>query len=152
MLFKQGFFALVLDGDNIRTGINTNLGFSKADRMENIRRIAEVSKLFVQSGVITINCFISPTIAMRAMAREIVGRHDFIEIYINTPLEVCEARDVKGLYAKARAGELKHFTGVHEPYEAPHAPDIEITTVDKNIEECVQDLYLQITPVISLEQ
>lgn len=148
-LFANGFFAQVLDGDNIRTGINNNLGFTEADRMENIRRIAEISKLFAQSGVITLDCFISPTRTMRAMAREIIGSPDFIEIYINTPLEVCEARDVKGLYAKARRGEIKNFTGIHEAFEAPEHPDLEIHTRDKSVETCVQDVYEYILPLIN---
>lgn len=147
-LFENGYFAQVLDGDNIRTGINNNLGFSEEDRMENIRRIAEVSKLFVQAGVITLNCFISPTRAMREMAGSIIGSEDFIEIYINTPLEVCEARDVKGLYAKARRGEIKNFTGIHEPFEPPEHPTLEIDTQDKSVEACVTDIYDFILPLI----
>ncbi|MEM6380382.1 MAG: adenylyl-sulfate kinase, partial [Bacteroidota bacterium] len=105
-LFQKGFFPQVLDGDNIRSGINNNLGFQEVDRIENIRRISEVSKLYLHSGVICINSFISPTKAIRAMAKEIIGPDDFIEIYINAPLEVCEQRDVKGLYKKARKGEI----------------------------------------------
>ncbi len=149
MLFAQGFFAQVLDGDNIRSGINNNLGFSEGDRIENIRRIAEISKLFVQSGVITLDCFISPTKAMREMAKHIIGEKDFIEIYVNTPLEVCEARDVKGLYAKARRGEIKNFTGIHELFEEPENAALTIDTQNKHVDECVALLYEFILPSIN---
>lgn len=148
-LFDQGYFAQVLDGDNIRTGINQNLGFSEEDRMENIRRIAEVSKLFVQAGVITINCFISPAGTMREMARQIIGAEDFIEVYINTPIELCEARDVKGLYAKARRGEIKNFTGIHEPFEAPENPHLEILTEGKEVNTSVDEVLHFILPSIT---
>ncbi|HQU59299.1 MAG TPA: adenylyl-sulfate kinase, partial [Saprospiraceae bacterium] len=127
-LYNEGYFAQVLDGDNIRHGINNNLGFSEEDRQENIRRIAEVAKLYVQSGLITINSFISPTRDIRQMARDIIGDEDFIEVFINAPLEVCEARDVKGLYEKARAGQIKGFTGIDAPYEAPETPALEVRT------------------------
>mgnify|MGYP000518502563 CR=1 FL=1 len=133
-LHNAGKLAQVLDGDNIRTGINKNLGFSIEDRQENIRRIAEVAKLYLHSGVITICSFISPTREIRAMVRDIVGSEDFIEIYINAPIEVCEKRDVKGLYQKARAGEIKGFTGIDSPYEAPHEPAIEIRTDELSLE------------------
>jgi adenylylsulfate kinase len=131
----------VLDGDNIRSGINKNLSFSAADRTENIRRISEIARLYLNSGVITINSFISPTRSIRQMAKEIVGSDDFIEVFINTPLEVCESRDVKGLYKKARKGEIKGFTGIDAPYEAPLQADIEIKTKDLTIEESVNLLY-----------
>jgi adenylylsulfate kinase len=147
-LFAGGYCAQLLDGDNIRSGINANLSFTPGDRVENIRRIAEVSKLFVQAGLITLNTFISPTREMRAMARDIIGPQDFIEIFINTPLEVCEQRDVKGLYAKARKGEIKNFTGIDAPYEAPEAPQIEILTTEKTVVECVDDILAQILPRI----
>ena len=147
-LFKEGYFAQVLDGDNIRTGINNNLGFSEVDRMENIRRIAEISKLFLHSGIITLDCFISPAREMRTLARNIIGPDDFIEIYINTPLEVCEARDVKGLYAKARRGEIANFTGIHEPFEAPENPALEILTENRNVEDCVNEVFDFILPRI----
>lgn len=140
-LHNEGFFAQVLDGDNIRSGINSNLGFSAEDRQENIRRIAEVAKLYTQSGVITINSFISPTRAIRKMAKDIIGADDFVEVYINTPLAICENRDVKGLYKKARAGEIKQFTGIDAPYEAPEQPDLEIQTEHQSIEESVAQLY-----------
>jgi len=138
-LFEKGFLTQVLDGDNVRTGINNNLGFSEEDRTENIRRIAEVSKLFLNCGIVCINCFVSPTIEIRANAKKIIG-DDFLEVYINTPIEECEKRDVKGLYKKARAGEIKDFTGINAPFEAPSNPDIEIKTVGKTIEESVEEL------------
>ena len=139
-LHCRGRLCRILDGDNIRTGINANLGFSEADRKENIRRIAEVSKLFVDTGIITIAAFISPTEEMRQMAAEIIGRNDFKEIYISTPLEECERRDVKGLYAKARLGEIKNFTGIFSPFEAPVNPDLSIDTSAVSLEESVRML------------
>ena len=113
-LFNEGFFVQVLDGDNTRTGLCNNLGFSLDDRKENIRRISEVSKLFIDSGIICINSFVSPTIDIRSLAKEIIGEDNFIEIYVNAPLEVCEERDVKGLYKKARSGEIKGMTGIEK--------------------------------------
>ena len=127
-LHLQGFLTQLLDGDNIRAGINNNLGFSEEDRTENIRRIAEVSKLFINCGVITINCFVSPTEQIRNQAKAIIGEENFIEIFINTPLEVCEARDTKGLYAKARKGEVNNFTGISAPFEDPQTPSIKVET------------------------
>jgi len=115
-LFSQGFLCQVLDGDNVRCGINNNLGFSNNDRMENIRRIAEVSKLFLSAGVITINAFVSPTNEIRDLARGIIGENDFIEIFLNPTLDSCELRDVKGMYKKARAGQINDFTGVDAPF------------------------------------
>lgn len=149
-LFNRGYFPQVLDGDNIRTGINKNLGFSVADRHENIRRIAEVAKLYLHSGIITITSFISPTIASRDMARKIIGEADFKEIYINTPLYICEERDVKGLYAKARKGEIKNFTGIDSPYEAPERPALDLETAEKSVEECVREIveYLRLENII----
>jgi len=143
LLFDQGFHVVVLDGDNIRTGINNNLGFSTEDRKENIRRIAEVAKLFVENGQICIVSFISPLIEMRQQARDIIGTADFVEVFIDTPIEECEARDVKGLYKKARAGEIQDFTGVNATYEAPLKPDIHIRTSGKSVEECLQILTLE---------
>lgn len=140
-LHQEGFLTQVLDGDNIRYGLNRNLGFSEEDRIENIRRVAEVSKLFAQCGIITINCFVSPTKASREQAKAIIGS-DFIEVYINTPLELCEKRDVKGLYAKARRGEIKNFTGIHQPFEEPVNPDLEIKTENTTIDQCVENIYL----------
>lgn len=148
-LYNKGFFAQVLDGDNIRSGINNNLTFSAADRKENIRRIAEVARLYLNSGVITLNSFISPTYEMRSMAKELIGTDDFIEVFINTPLEICEKRDVKGLYKKARKGEIKGFTGIDAPYEAPISPDIEIKTDELTIEESVEKIFNHILPLIN---
>ena len=147
-LFNEGHFAQVLDGDNIRSGINSNLGFSPDDRMENIRRIAEISKLYVNSGIITINSFVSPTISIRQKAKDIIGDVDFIEVYINTPLEICETRDVKGLYKKARSGEIKGFTGIDAPYEVPPDPDIEVPTENLSVEESVDMIYGHLLPLI----
>ncbi|MCL4147268.1 UNVERIFIED_CONTAM: hypothetical protein GTU68_041165, partial [Idotea baltica] len=143
-LFNEGFFIQLLDGDNIRTGINNNLGFTLEDRNENIRRISEVSKLFLNAGVICLNSFVSPTIEIRNGAKQIIGENDFIEIYVNTPIEICEQRDVKGLYKKARAGEIKGFTGIDSPYEAPVNPDVEIKTENQSIEESVDQIYNEI--------
>ena len=148
-LFREGFFPQVLDGDNIRTGINSNLGFTEEERVENIRRIAEVAKLYLNSGIIVIASFISPTTLSRQNARNIIGEKDFLEIFINTPLEICEARDVKGLYKKARKGEIKNFTGIDAPYEAPKQPAIEIKTNHKTIEESVLEIYNFIFPLIN---
>ena len=139
-LQKRGFLTQILDGDNIRTGINKNLGFSDEDRTENIRRIAEVSKLFVNCGIITINCFVSPTLSIREQAKEIIGDADFREIYVNASYEECEKRDVKGLYKKARNGEIKNFTGLDAPFEAPENAFLEIETADMSIEESVNCL------------
>jgi adenylylsulfate kinase len=143
-LFEQGYHATVLDGDNIRTGINSNLGFSENDRKENIRRIAEIAKLFLQNGQICIVSFISPLIEMRQQAQQIIGERNFVEVFIDTPIEECEARDVKGLYKKARAGEIADFTGVNAPYEPPLNPAVHIRTEGQTIEESLNDLYLEV--------
>lgn len=143
-LYKQGILCRILDGDNIRSGINNNLGFSEADRTENIRRIAEVSKLFVDCGIVTIAAFISPTNAIRHMAAEIIGQDDFLEVFVSTPIEECEKRDVKGLYAKARRGEIKEFTGVSSPFEAPEKPFLSIDTSKQPLEESVEILLAAI--------
>lgn len=147
-LYDQGYLTQILDGDNIRSGINNNLTFTEADRLENIRRIAEVSKLLVESGVITLNSFISPTNEIRALAKQIIGTDNFIEIYVNTPIEVCEERDVKGLYEKARRGEIKNFTGIDSPFDAPEHPDIELHTHLHSLEESVQQCLEIILPKI----
>ncbi len=136
-LFKRGFLTQILDGDNIRSGINVNLSFTEKDRVENIRRIAEVTKLFLNCGVITINCFISPTKEARDIAKRIIGKENLIEIYVNTPLYVCEQRDVKGLYKRARTGELKNFTGISSPFDEPVNPDIIVHTNEQSIDESV---------------
>ena len=139
-LHRRGRLVRLLDGDNVRTGINRGLGFSAEDRTENIRRIAEVGRLFVETGVITIACFVSPTRDLREMARDIIGADDFKEIYIATPLAECERRDVKGLYARARRGEVKDFTGISAPFEAPEHPALALDTTDTPIEENVQKI------------
>jgi len=147
-LYKRGYLTQILDGDNIRSGINNNLGFSNEDRFENIRRIAEVSKLFINCGIITINSFVSPTNAIRSQAKEIIGEKDFVEVFINTPLELCEERDVKGLYKKARRGEIKDFTGIDAPFEAPAHAHIEIKTAQKSVEQSVNELLKKVLPII----
>ena len=136
-LHKRGVLCRILDGDNIRSGINKNLGFSEEERKENIRRIAEVGKLFVDTGIVTLAAFISPTNESRAMAAEIIGEEDFKEVYISTPLKVCEQRDVKGLYARARKGEIKDFTGVSAPFEVPTSPALALDTSVLSLEESV---------------
>ena len=148
-LYKQGILCRILDGDNIRSGINNNLGFSEADRTENIRRIAEVSKLFVDCGIVTIAAFISPTHAIRRMASEIIGEDDFLEVYVRTPIEECERRDVKGLYAKARRGEIKEFTGISSPFEAPEHPFISIDTSRQSLADSVKVLLEAVSPKIT---
>ncbi|MCD4724929.1 MAG: adenylyl-sulfate kinase [Bacteroidales bacterium] len=150
-LYKRGFICQVLDGDNIRAGINNNLGFSIEDRLENIRRISEVSKLFIHCGIITINSFISPTEKIRKMAVDIIGRENFIGVFINAPVSVCEQRDIKGLYKKARAGEIKNFTGVNAPYEPPENPDIEVNTGRLSAADSVQKIIDYIIPHITLK-
>jgi adenylylsulfate kinase len=140
-LFQENFVVQLLDGDNIRSGINKNLGFSEEDRKENIRRIAEIAKLYLSSGIITINSFISPTAETRNIAKEIVGDADFLEIYINAPMATCESRDVKGLYKKARAGEIQGFTGVNQAYEEPENPAIELRTDLLSVDEAVDILF-----------
>ena len=147
-LYEQGFLCQLLDGDNIRSGINNNLGFSEEDRKENIRRIAEVAKLFVQCGVITLTAFISPTNDIRSLASEIIGKENFIEVFVSAPLDVCEARDVKGLYKKARAGLINDFTGISSPFEAPVNPDLEIDTSILTIDEATEVLLSAILPKI----
>ena len=148
-LYKQGILCRILDGDNIRSGINNNLGFSEADRTENIRRIAEVSKLFVDCGIVTIAAFISPTHAIRRMASEIIGEDDFLEVYVSTPIEECERRDVKGLYAKARRGEIREFTGISSPFEAPEHPFISIDTSRQSLADSVKVLLEAVSPKIT---
>jgi len=151
-LLAQGYIAQILDGDNIRSGINNNLSFSEEDRFENIRRIAEISKLFVQGGIICINSFISPTGKIRDMAKRIIGKDDYIEIYVNAPLEVCEDRDVKGLYSKARRGEIKDFTGIDSPFEEPLNPDVEVNTDIQTAKESVQQILDHILPLIEFKK
>jgi len=147
-LHSQGILNQLLDGDNIRVGISNNLTFSSDDRAENIRRISEVSKLFLNCGVVTLNCFVSPTIEIRNIAKQIIGAENFIEVYINASVDTCEERDVKGLYKKARKGEIKDFTGISAPFEAPKSPEIEINTAQLSIDESVQKVLDYILPII----
>lgn len=151
-LQKRGLLCRILDGDNIRSGINNNLGFSEEDRVENIRRIAEIGKLFVDTGIITIAAFISPNNDIREMAANIIGKESFLEIFISTPIEECERRDVKGLYAKARHGEIKNFTGISAPFEAPANPALSIDTSKLSVEESVNKLLELILPKISFKK
>ncbi|MCF6361433.1 MAG: adenylyl-sulfate kinase [Cyclobacteriaceae bacterium] len=139
-LHQRGIFTKLLDGDNLRTGLNGDLGFSEKDREENIRRVAEVAKLFKETGVITICSFVSPTIKMRNSAKRIIGDVDFMEVYVNTSFEECAKRDVKGLYRKALAGEIKNFTGLDAPFESPSHPNIIINTTHQSIDESVENL------------
>ena len=139
-LHELGKHTMLLDGDNVRHGVNRDLGFTDQDRVENIRRIAEVSKLMVSSGLITIVSFISPFRSERSMARKLFNDCEFIEIYIDTPIEVCEARDSKGLYKKARAGQLKNFTGIDSDYEAPEMSEIVLQNSDANIDDLVNSI------------
>ncbi len=150
-LFELNYFCQILDGDNVRSGINKNLKFTEQDRIENIRRIAEVSKLFMNCGIILICAFISPTNEIRKMAHEIIGNDDYLEIFVNTPIEVCEQRDPKGLYKKARAGEIQNFTGVSSPFEAPENPFIEIDNSNPEIDKTVTQLLKAIIPEIKFD-
>jgi len=147
-LHSQGVLNQLLDGDNIRVGISNNLTFSSEDRGENIRRIAEVSKLFMNCGIVTLNCFVSPTKKVRQVAKDIIGEENFVEVYINASISTCEKRDVKGLYKKARKGEIKDFTGISAPFEAPENPELEINTSELSIEESVQKVLDYILPKI----
>lgn len=143
-LFKREIKTFSLDGDNIRKGLNNNLGFSAEDRQENLRRIAEVAKLFVESGSVVIASFISPLKKDRALLKKIIGKKNFIEVFVNTSLEECERRDIKGLYKKARAGEIKNFTGIDAPYENPENPDLEIKTEEENLEDALKRIVLHL--------
>lgn len=148
-LYDEGFLTQVLDGDNIRSGLNNNLGFSDADRIENIRRIAEVAKLFANCGIVTLASFITPTEDIRQIAKEIIGEEKYIEVYVSTSLEACESRDVKGLYEKARKGIIKNFTGIDSVFETPKNPEIILSTEGQTIEETVETLYQFIINKIS---
>jgi adenylylsulfate kinase len=148
-LNRNGYLTQVLDGDNIRSGINNNLSFTTKDRMENIRRIAEVTKLLINSGVITLNAFISPTNEIRQMAMNIIGKENFIEVYVSTPIEVCEQRDTKGLYKKAREGKIINFTGIDSPFDPPQDADIEVDTSKLTIDESLEKMLKVILPKIS---
>lgn len=137
-LFEKGLHSYLLDGDNVRIGLNKDLGFSDQDRVENIRRIAEVGKLFVDAGIIVMTAFISPFANERQMARDLLPDDEFIEVHLATPLDVCEERDPKGLYKKARAGQIPNFTGIDSAYEIPQNPELRINSGDHGIDECVQ--------------
>lgn len=137
-LYKQGIHTYTLDGDNLRRGLNKDLKFTKEDRVENLRRTAEVGKLFVDAGFVVLAAFITPYNEVRKSIRTIVGNENYIEVFVNTPLEVCEQRDVKGLYKRARAGEVKNFTGISSPFEIPNNPTIEIQTLKESPEEAVK--------------
>lgn len=143
-LYEKGVKTFSLDGDNIRKGLNNNLGFTAEDRQENLRRISEVAKLFVESGMVVIASFISPLKKDRDLIKKIVGKDEFVEVFVNTSLEECERRDVKGLYKKARAGEIRNFTGIDAPYENPENPDLEIKTEEENLEEAIKRIVLHL--------
>ena len=139
-LHAQGVHTYLLDGDNVRHGLNRDLGFTEADRVENIRRVAEVARLMVDAGLVVLVSFISPFKSERAMARSLFDAGEFTEVFVDTPLAECEMRDVKGLYAKARRGELKNFTGIDSPYEAPDAAEVHLLTQDRTAQACVDEL------------
>ena len=145
MLIERGAFAYVLDGDNIRHGLNSDLGFSPEDRVENIRRIGEVSRLFADSGALVVSAFISPYRKDRDRICGLMGPGEFVEVFVDTPLEICEARDPKGLYKKARAGEISNFTGLDAPYEAPLSPEVHLETADLSVDEAAAQVitYLE---------
>ncbi len=150
-LFDLNYFCQILDGDNVRSGINKNLQFTDEDRIENIRRIAEVSKLFMNCGIILLCAFISPTNNIRQMAKEIIGEDDFLEIFVDTPLEVCEQRDPKGLYKKARSGEIKNFTGVSAPFERPEKPFLRVVNTNPDIDKAVTEMLKKILPELKFD-
>jgi adenylylsulfate kinase len=147
-LHKKGFFTKLLDGDNVRTGINNNLGFSEEDRKENLRRVAEINKLFIENGIITINSFVSPTNKLRNLVQEIVGKNDFYLVFVDASVEVCEKRDIKGFYKKARKGEMKDFTGISAPFEKPVDAFLTLDTVNFSVNECVSKLIEKFLPLI----
>lgn len=140
LLFERGYHSYLLDGDNVRHGLNGDLSFTDQDRVENIRRISEVGKLFVDAGLIVSTAFISPFASDRALAAEKIGEAEFIEVFIDTPIEVCEQRDPKGLYKKARAGEIKHFTGIDSDYDVPTDPAIHVKTAEADIQQCAEQV------------
>ena len=149
MLYDQGYHVAVLDGDNLRTGLCNNLGFSQDDRIENIRRVAEVARLLLNNGTIVLACFVSPTKAIRQAAAEIIKPQDFQEIHVNTSLRVAESRDPKGLYKKARAGELSNFTGIDAPYEAPENPALSLSTDGRSVEASAKEVMDHIVKTLS---
>jgi adenylylsulfate kinase len=150
-LMHLGFLSQIIDGDVVRSGLNKSLGFSEEDRYENLRRVAEVAKLFTNCGVITIVSFISPTILARQMAKAIVGKNDFIEVYINAAIEICEKRDTKGLYRLAREGKIQYFTGIDSPFEPPVHADLELNTGSLSIKESSQQLLEYVLPLVKNE-
>jgi adenylylsulfate kinase len=141
-LYEEGYRTYILDGDNIRSGLNNDLTFSEEDRKENIRRIGEVAKLMVDAGVLTLSAFISPFEKERSQVKDLVGSERYLEVFVDCPIEECEKRDVKGLYAKARRGEISNFTGISSPFEEPQNPEVRIATKELNIEEGVEKIYL----------
>ncbi len=147
-LFAEGKHTMSLDGDNVRMGLNKNLGFKEQDRIENIRRVAEVCKLMNDAGLIVMTSFISPFRSDRLNSREIIGEGNFVEVYVSTPIDECEKRDVKGLYKKARAGEIPNFSGISSPYEEPQNPEITIDTTGKSIEEAADYVMEKIRPYL----
>ena len=149
-LFAQGIQTYILDGDNIRTGLNKDLDFSEEGRIENIRRIAEVAKLFTDAGVVVLTAFISPFSKDRELAKTLIGSENFLEVYVDCPLEVCENRDVKGLYQKARAGSIKNFTGIDSPFEIPENPDLIVATHLHSLQHCLEKLTHFIQPKLTL--
>ena len=147
-LKAEGYLTQILDGDNIRLGLNSNLSFSDEDREENIRRIAEVAKLFLNTGIVTLTAFITPRNKFRDMAKKIIGADNFSEVYVKCPFDICAARDVKGLYAKAESGQIKEFTGKDSVFEEPIKSDLTIDTSEYSLEECVETIYTRIIPHI----
>ncbi|MGB3464020.1 MAG: adenylyl-sulfate kinase [Cyclobacteriaceae bacterium] len=148
-LFHEGYHTYLLDGDNIRSGLNKDLDFTDEGRKENIRRLGELCKLFLDAGSIVLTAFISPFQSDRDMVRKAVGSENFIEVFVDCPLEVCESRDVKGLYAKARKGEIPNFTGISSPFEAPENPEVSINTDEFSLQECLEQLKKEILPRLS---
>lgn len=151
-LHNQGVPTYILDGDNVRSGLNKDLNFSEENRQENIRRISEVSRLFLDAGIVVLTAFISPFRSDRQSARELVGEENFFEVYVECPIEVCEGRDVKGLYARARKGEIKNFTGIDSPFEEPKKPTIKINTNTDSLDDCIKQLINEIVPKIEINE
>lgn len=148
--FSKGFKVFILDGDNVRNGLCNDLGFSEDNRKENLRRVAEIARLMLDAGLVIISAFISPSGEDRMAIKKIVGEDRFIEVYVNCSVEVCEERDVKGLYAKARKGIIPNFTGISAPYDPPVSPDIELFTSEETVEESVQKIIKFVEPVITI--
>jgi adenylylsulfate kinase len=152
VLHALGYHTYILDGDNVRTGLNAGLGFTETDRQENIRRIGEVAKLFVDAGIIVLTAFISPNASDRMMVRKMVGTDEFTEVFVNCPLEICEQRDVKGLYQKARKGEILNFTGIDAPFEVPLHPELEVLTHMDSLETCVDKVVQYLIPKLAVPE